>query len=343
MVLKSIIITVAIILASLSSNVLSAPPGYGIKSVTVRTTSGLSNTSIYANGRMQAAVNISYDLAEGYTVSNVSVLEAYTERELPNHWSVSYSSNGYVHDMNNVHHVNPRRLPGSLGERTTTRFLSTKVVDDRTICAEVTATNGISTSKLSTCSGNTNNGLVHINTNPARNYSISDFEQVVEFNSWWDSNHQASSPWGLYGVTYTKLTPKPGLGINIKSIDAGTSIQDDAGRIMVGSKLPKDKKDSAFYVLYPNKGSLTTYYNYSDGNSWRSTKTFTTNTNNAIVFASIRGTQNKSSKFYANVLMNWEMLMSHIKFYDVYGNEGYIHIAREDKNDGYGPMYYKLY
>ncbi|MFM2586942.1 hypothetical protein [Vibrio sp. TBV020] len=319
-----------------------SPPGSGVDSVTIRTTSGRSDTTIYANGRMQAAVNITYELADGYTVTDISVREAYTERELPSHWNVSNSSNGYAHDIDGTLGSPGNFSYGDPDKQTTTLFLSTGVLNDRTICAEVTASNGNRYSTLSTCSGDTNNGLVYIDTIPERQYSISDFDQTTPINTWYDLNGNPSSPWGHYAATYTKLTPKSSSNIIIKSIDAGTNMQDDGRRILIGSKLPKDKKDSALYVLYPNRNQ-TNNYAYSTGYRWAVTRSFPVNTANAIVFAELRGVQSKRDKVYVNILMNWETLQRNISFYDIYGNKGHINIARKNVNDGYGNMYYRFY
>lgn len=152
------------------------PDGAGIKKVAIYSYDGMSRNTIYANGRMQAPVDIVYELATGYAVKSVILKTLNTGAPLSD-WVISDKNNGY--------------LPGLVNSKESTkssavlrRYISTDGPRAAAVCVELIASKaGSADSVQSTCDGGTQDASVYITAIPPVSLSKDD----IELTSWQNS------------------------------------------------------------------------------------------------------------------------------------------------------------
>ncbi|WP_028865152.1 hypothetical protein [Psychromonas aquimarina] len=334
---KSNIFTVSII-TLLSPSICQAQ--FNTPSLTIRTASGSAVATIYANGRMQAKLNVSYsNIPDGYTVDNVVIKEAYINNNLPSYWVVSSIDNGYDHNMSNSYQTLRTRQQNLT---TIPLYLSTLNSDaDITLCAELEVSNTYGNNEtLSTCEGDTNNGLVSVIVLQEINYGIEDLDHSR--NREWYGNTGAS-----YAISNDRFT----LRNNREIRDVGgcnTSLVNNGKRYLVSSTNGPEhpysnaRKFSAAYLFYPNQGVVSSNFSYSNGSYWRDTVSLNFNTTNSIVFAWLNGQDNQNT--YVNPLISWTIHCSTIAFRDNYGNDGILNLSRHSNpDDEWGNVYYSFH
>ena len=308
-------------------------------SLTIRTTSSLPSTTIYANGNMQAKLIVSYkNIPNGYKVEKLSLKEAYTSNNLPSTWVKSHIDHGYDGDIN-VHRSATRN---QINQNSNSQifYLSTRDSNsDITVCAELVAANANGNRQtLSTCNGDTNNGLVHVAVISEINYGIEDLDHVT--NREWYEDHS-------YAISQEKFT----LRNNRQIRDVGgcdTSIINNGKRYLISSTngpahpYSGHHKYGAVYLFKPNRGVVTSNFPYSNNTKWLETVTLSFNTTNSLSFAVLHGQDNQ--KTYVNPLINWVIHCPIVTFRDNYGNEGILNISRHSSpDDKWGSVYYKFH
>ena len=97
--MRKFIFTSSVFLSALVSlNAYSNPPGSWVRDLRILSDSGLGNTDIYANGNMQAALDIVYDLEPGYSLKSVTLKKYNTGQDLDD-WEQSSLENKYLHNI----------------------------------------------------------------------------------------------------------------------------------------------------------------------------------------------------------------------------------------------------
>lgn len=173
--------------ASLGSNATEylagrAPDGSGVKSLAIYSYDANNQNTIYANGKMQAPVDIVYELAEGYSVKNVTLKHLYTEEPL-NDWFVSDEYNGYLPSVSGGQTY-------VASKNTLHKYISTNSARRAAICVELTASKvGAADSMRSTCSGESQSSNVYIIALSPQyltknNVELTDWDDSTEINKY---------------------------------------------------------------------------------------------------------------------------------------------------------------
>ncbi|PXV56795.1 hypothetical protein [Aeromonas veronii] len=153
-----------------------APDSAGIKSLAIYSYDSSSQNTIYANGNMQAPVDIVYDLASGYSFKEVTLKHLYTDAPLIE-WSVSNKYNGYLPSVSGGKTFIQKK-------NTLRRYISTNTPRQAAICVELTASKaGFADSIKSTCNGESQKSNVYITALSPKYISRND----VELTRWDDS------------------------------------------------------------------------------------------------------------------------------------------------------------
>ncbi|QFI38560.1 hypothetical protein FR932_12215 [Moritella marina ATCC 15381] len=314
------------------------PPDSGIKSVKVYTHSGISSSAIYNNGLMQAAINVVYELADGYTLGEVELKHLYTGAALDN-WAVTEKGNDFLHDINAVRSPRSAASPSSASYKTL--YLSTKSNHDASICVELTASKDGSTSKFSTCEGDTSYGSVYLNVHVKKTYTLMDDFVVTKKDSGWVnstfniSKRYTAQGFNLHSVDYNGAHRQP--GSNKKYLIGSSSL--------AKGTLGNDAINSAFYLYAPNQGGITDsfplYNHHQTPTSWSEGRSeiYNINTTNSLVFSLLVGRGNSyidgdgKERMHDGVFLYRQLKPDHLNkdiyFYDSYGNKGEISIARK--------------
>ncbi|HDI3294079.1 TPA: hypothetical protein PMD70_003448 [Vibrio cholerae] len=168
--------------ASLEVNA-TGPDNAGVRSLSVFASNGTQSTSIYANGTMQAEINIMYELESGYSFEQARLKVANTGGNLDG-WIVSQVDNGYEHDLpaNSTVAYKEKVLGNSK-----VLYLSTYTAKAVLVCAEITVKKNDSGSEtvVSTCSNQSQNAAVSVNAIPPAYLTSSDFELTS-----WDESRE---------------------------------------------------------------------------------------------------------------------------------------------------------
>lgn len=335
---------------------LATPPGYGIKSVEILSSSYNPRTEIYANGRMQAHLRVLYELEEGFTLDSVSLRELYIKKPIEEEkWVISDKGNEYKHEIKESSSFQEYDEEVSLSDEQLNmaakpyvdKFISTDKEQRMKVCVILSAKSSDGTVSKSTCDGESNNAFVLVETHRKKTYSIEDFQRD-DYDSGWNLGSK-------YGFRYVRKTLIPN-GFLIKNIKPIGKIQDYGyGRWLIASKkavwetpkpIGKDKHrmDSALWLILPSDNEDMVYKNFRypyrtaklcHGRrwSWKNTGEYTYNINNKLHMVILYGSAARLGEdcgmveYSVNPLVNWEILAS-LNFFDVYGNKGLIKIER---------------
>ena len=138
----------------------AGPPDSGFKNLKIFASDGTSQVNIFANGNMQAKLDIIYDLAPGYELKDIHLKQYNTEDELEG-WKVSDTSNQYIHQIDSS-----SLTISVLDGKTAERYISTEdeISNRISVCVEATAINknGVE-AKKSNCNSQTTNTSVYVN------------------------------------------------------------------------------------------------------------------------------------------------------------------------------------
>jgi len=186
------------------------PEPSGVQGLYLNTIQGQQSVQIYANGNMQAGINVGFELNDGWEFDSVEFKNADTGTELSG-WSVSESDNGYPHEIDAV--KSSDFIPS-----TTTRYLSTNNAISATVCVAVTVRKTDDKSVTSTsdnCSKNVDSGeQVYIDTvEPPINLPITSFDSVKIYDN---GGGQKSK-----GIEVTAYTLNSRDGVKLKSLPNG--------------------------------------------------------------------------------------------------------------------------
>ncbi|WP_038176940.1 MULTISPECIES: hypothetical protein [Vibrio] len=318
-------------------------------SLTIRTISGLSSATIYANGNMQAKLLVSYkNIPQDYTVEKLSIREAYTNNPLPSSWENSSIDNGYDSDISGYRSAEKNKTV----QNSTSQifYLSTRNSDNNiTLCAELVASNANGNREtLTTCNGDVNSGLVYLNVVPEINYGIEDLDQVTS-REWYENDS--------YAIAQERFTLKNNREIRgVGGCD--TKHENNGKRYLISSTngpehpYSGNRKYGAAYLFEPVRGVVSTSFPYfgitvnlitfREEFVEKETETLKFNTTNSITFAWLNGQDNLHT--YINPLINIEIHCPLVTFVDNYGNNGIINISRHSNpNDKWGKVYYRFH
>lgn len=163
---------------TLTANTMAAPPNAHVKSAFLEVTQG---KTIYANGKMQAVVDIFVELLPNVNWNHkVTFFELTTGKKITDMgWTVSNIDNGYDHNIGTQQSLNISTHDEEKISRfnNTTRYISTKQNNEKiTICFEI-ETRKTSNLKYSTCDQlESDMGTGSIFAKRPETYVTSDFE-----------------------------------------------------------------------------------------------------------------------------------------------------------------------
>ncbi|MEW5250530.1 hypothetical protein [Microbulbifer discodermiae] len=161
------------------------------------------NSRIYANGRMQAEVDIYYQLSDGYTFVDADLKELYSGLSFAN-TVVSDGYNGYIKDVRLgpgtpafTSLLGPSQTSLALTTQISRKYLSSSSLGIVQVCVEAQARNN-STNEIvtqSTCDNTTNNGSISIEKISPINFSLSNFTRSVYDRGF-------TEDWNIHAITY---------------------------------------------------------------------------------------------------------------------------------------------
>ncbi|MGC9461331.1 hypothetical protein [Vibrio genomosp. F10] len=308
-------------------------------SMILNTGSGSSSATIYANGNMQAKINVIIKhIPDGYRLDQVELKEAYTSSELPNFWNKSSIDNGYDHNVESTYI--PRSHSSTTSNDITTEvfYLSTHESGaDITLCVEAhfSSTSSEEPASLSTCNGDANKGLVHLTVLPEEYHSFEHLKLTTAEEYIFEN--------GYYAIITNRFTLKGNREIKYVG-GCDTSYYDDGERYLIASSLSQKDTSSAAYLFNTNQGDeLKSSFSYIFGGNYNMTKSFNYNTNKSVTIVQVSGYKLFSTKTNVNPLVNRTILCPEITYRDNFGNEGKIELSRHNPySDGQGKIYYKF-
>ncbi|MEX2963279.1 hypothetical protein [Microbulbifer sp. TYP-18] len=151
------------------------------------------DNQIYANGRMQAEVDVFYELKDGYTFIGADLKELYNAQSFSN-TVVSDGYNGYIKDVRLGPGVPSASLTSPSINSVARKYLSSSSEGIIQVCVEAQARNNNTNAIItqSTCEGTTNNASAVIEKLSPTNFSSSSFQKTEtsigwhHFSSWID-------------------------------------------------------------------------------------------------------------------------------------------------------------
>lgn len=142
----------------------------GILDVNLMTYNGLQDTDIYANGNMQAALDVAYQLSPGFTIKTITLKSLQSGEPLEG-WTQSENENEYLHSIDDWPYSQPK-----FEGKSKRVYLATKKNQNIAVCVELTAEKaGLDVFK-STCSSLNPNGIVTIRALAPFYLSKADFD-----------------------------------------------------------------------------------------------------------------------------------------------------------------------
>lgn len=339
------------------------------------------NSQIYANNRMQAEINVIYELNDGYTFVSVDLKRLYDGVALEN-TIVSNGYNGYVKDirLGSGTLSSAFSMPKSVSTSIAKKYLSSSSVGTIQVCVEAKARNNTSNNIIiqSTCEGTTNKASVSIEKRSPKTFSLSDFTVNLVDSDWTDD-------WIIKAQSYRPI------GFSLQRVwdeNGGTlpaSLLNDSGITNAPYKLLASYHPDRPYLPAQShlRGSSSLYwvsnaqtnkleFPYFDATNFTepSNQTgslikkhpfyFNVNTNENITFVTTyggiyTGRYYNSSKNYANMGLYFkegpgagglyddlEPDGKKVHFEDGSGNRGYFSFSRKDIGDNFGNAYYSL-
>lgn len=193
--MRKFIFTSSVFLSALVSlNAYSNPPGSWVRDLRILSDSGLGNTDIYANGNMQAALDIIYDLEPGYSLKSVTLKKYNTGQDLDD-WEQSSLENKYLHN------IGGQRIGHLRSSKFVQRYLSTSSPRSVSVCVELTATKEGQDFTTSTCEPGTNQASVFVNAiNPVyltkNNFELLPWDISSEIDDY-EYQHTLNQPTGI--------------------------------------------------------------------------------------------------------------------------------------------------
>ncbi|MBB1315630.1 hypothetical protein [Aliivibrio sp. SR45-2] len=298
------------------------PPSSSIKGLRIVAGNGTSNTSIYANGNMQAKLNVFYDIESGDSLKNISIKELYTAATL-SQWNVTDIKN--QHFSNDL--ISRSSGPQNLSQSYLTKYLTTNSQDIVSACVELTTRNG---SFKSTCDGDSNQSFVRIEALEDQSFTVADWDKNLHTKM---KNSLGHESW-LRG--YTPPNGRKIAYVDYKGSYARNGRTPNNAKVIFASPSYNStvrKGQSTLYVFKPNTGvtSKTFYYGAISGNN-KQYKTYTVNnsgnTTNSLVFVT-NYIWNYKYAISLNPIHASTYFIGSIDVYDTYGSKTTFRFSRD--------------
>jgi|GEM_PF-3249105 len=293
------------------------------------------NSKIYANNRMQAEIEIYYQLKSNYTFKDASIKKLYTAETIDS-LSVSDTHNGYVLDI---------RLGDGSGRSKrehysrVSKYVAGNRADVYQLCVEASATKD-STGEVvtqSTCSGTTNKSSVVVEMLTPRTFSSSDFTYEESGNGWSNGTIVYLYKYIPNNFTLYKSWHEGGLRLNGQHY-----------RLL--ATYSNSESSSAIYWIYDtDASSINIPFSITFDPGWKDRTVYgDINTDDSITFANSFG-RSIYSDHSANISKafppySWSHKISpdgkKVYFEDKFGNRGYFTFPRISYNDRFGLGYY---
>ncbi|MGF1903584.1 hypothetical protein [Aliivibrio salmonicida] len=313
-----------------SSGIPNLPPDYGIKKLEIFAGSGLSDTYIYANGNMQAQLDVLYELEEaGDSVEKISLKKSKTGGSLSAlGWNVTDIKNPYFsHDTRLK--IDPRSSDThSPSYSYLTKYVSTNLKDNISVCVELTTVNGYF---KSTCyEDSLANRAVEIHAKQDQVFTVADWNLSVHTKI---TNSLGDESW-IRG--YTPPNGRTIAYVDYKGAYAKYGRTAKNSKVIFASPSYSEnlrKGQSILNVFMPKTGltSQIFYYGKILDNSHVQYKPYTVygtaNTTNSLIFVSnyVWGETGIS----LNPLGGSTHLVRSIDVYDTYGNKTTFYFSRD--------------
>ncbi len=294
------------------------------------------NSKIYANNRMQAEIEIYYQLKSNYTFDNASLKKLYTAETIDS-LSVSDSHSGYVLDIRLEDGSNRNRRRE--GYRSVSKFVSGNRADVYHLCVQATATNNITGESLTqnTCNGTTNKSSAIVELLTPRTFTSSDFTYETSNSGWSDGAILHLQKYKPNNFTLQKVWQEGGLRFN-----------NDHHRLL--GTYSNSQSSSALYWIYDtDAGHINIPFSTTYDTGWKDRVVYgDLNTDEAIIFVSSFGrgiySSNSANISKAFPPYDWNQSISPdgkiVYFEDKFGNRGYFSFSRTSYNDYFEEGYY---
>ncbi|MEX2964760.1 hypothetical protein, partial [Microbulbifer sp. TYP-18] len=208
----------------------SGPPEVPFQSLFVEGeySTAYPSNRIYANGRMQAEVDIFYQLKDGYTFIGAELKELYSGQSFEN-TVISDGYNGYTKDIR-LGSGTPASTSLPLTSSSTSTLSTTQVVRKYLsssstgiiqVCVEAQARNNVTNDIItqSTCEGTTNNASISIEKLSPTNFSLSNFIASSADGDWTDDWIIWAYTYQPQGFTLRRVWDENGLRLNQNQTD----------------------------------------------------------------------------------------------------------------------------
>lgn len=296
------------------------------------------NSKIYANNRMQAEIEIYYQLKSNYTFANAIIKKLYTAETIDS-LSVSDTHSGYVLDLRLEDGSD--RNKRERGYSRVSKFVSGNRADVYHLCVQATAINNTTGDSITqnTCNGTTNKSSVVVELLTPRTFTRSDFTYETSNSGWSNGTIIHLSKYKPNNFTLHNIWHEEGLRLN-------------GQHYRVLGTYSNTQSSSALYWIYnKNSGHINIPFSTTVDTGWKDRIVYgDLNTGEAIIFASSFGSGIYSSNS-ANISKafppyDWNQSISPdgkiVHFEDKFGNRGYFNFSRISYNDYFGEGYYLI-
>ncbi len=333
---------IAIILSMISFNLMAdAPPDSGVRKLAIFAANDGNQVNIYANDRMQAKVDVVYELEDGYKLENIELKKYITEDNLYD-WKVDINSNEYRHDImstkNDIYSI--EKLTQDRTGSSETKYLRTAVPQTIRICAVLTAIKNSIESKKSTCDGGSINSDVAISAYAAISYTLDDF--IISYDS---AKGLIKKEKVEYGWESIELRPRSNFILQKIVTSEGLEPYNSRFPMIIASQNPlyyytgfptglNRYLDSILYLLPINKNRLTVtplINKRPQRPAQFEINPLNFNTDNRIILLVIYGKSTHGNAWegaFAKGFGEQKIEPSYLNIYDIYGNKGEIKIVR---------------
>lgn len=318
-----------------------APPDLGIKKLAIFAANGGNQVNIYANNRMQAEIDIVYELNEGCQLEKIELKKYITEGNLDD-WKIELSPNEYRHDimsskseLNSIEQFSQDRAGSS-----ETKYLRTQVPQTARVCAVLTAKKDTKQSKKSTCDGGSINSDVAIYAYTAINYSIDDF--IISYDS---TKKLIKKEKVEYGWESIQLSPRSNFILQKVVTSDGLEPYVSRFPMIIASQNPRyyytgfptglnRYLDSILYLLpiNNNRQTVTPLINKRPQRPAQfEINPLSFNTDNRIILLTLYGKSTHGNAWegaFAKGFGEWPIEPSYLDIYDIYGNKGEVKLKR---------------
>ncbi|MEZ9292260.1 hypothetical protein AB4251_22335 [Vibrio lentus] len=294
------------------------------------------NSKIYANNRMQAEIEIYYQLKPNYTFNQASIKKLYTAEEIDS-LSVSDTHSGYVLDIRLGDGSNRNRRGN--GYSRISKFVSGNRADVYHLCVQATANNNTTgeTVTQSTCSGTTNKSSVIFELLTPRTFTSSDFTYETSNSGWINGTIVHLYKYKPNNFTLHKAWHEGGLRLNSQPYR------------VLGTYSNSQSSSALYWIYNTDASSINIPFSTTFGTGWKDRAIYgDLNTNEAILFTSSfgRGIYSNDSANISKAFPPYKWNQSirpggkRVYFEDKFGNRGHFTFSRISYNDYFEEGYY---